>query len=182
MTREASLRFAPCREGAYSSAMQRLAVALIMLLAFAGLSDNLYLAEHEISGDPLICNIQNLTGCNIVASSKYSHIFGLPVADAGILLFVTLFVLGALELVLFNRVVRRLLQGVALLGLVMSLISAGMQVFVIQALCIYCLVSGTLALIIFLLATGLEPLRRPTVRTHPHETEQSVEKLPMPPA
>ncbi|MEK7604777.1 MAG: vitamin K epoxide reductase family protein [Patescibacteria group bacterium] len=140
--------------------MKRLGTVLILLLAFAGLADSLYLAEHKITGDPLICNVQNLTGCNVVANSEYSRIFGLPIADAGVLFFASLFVIAALELIFSDRLLRRVLQVGATLGVCMSIFLAIVQVFVIKALCIYCLASGMIMLIIFIIAIFLEPLRR----------------------
>src|SRR5450756_2536745 len=96
--------------------MKRVGVVLILILAFAGLADSAYLAQHEASGTPLLCNIQNLSGCNIVANSQYSHIFGIPTAEFGVLFYSILFVLAALELVIFDRLLRRVLQGFALIG------------------------------------------------------------------
>ncbi len=134
-------------------------VVLILFLAFCGLADSAYLAEHEASGVPLICNIQNFSGCNIVAASQYSHIFGIPVAALGVLFYSIMFVLAALELVIFDRLLRRVLQGFALVGLVVSIFSTITQVFVINALCIYCLASALITVLIFILATFIEPIK-----------------------
>lgn len=145
--------------GAYSMSMKRWGVILILILAFAGLADSAYLAQHEASGTPLICNIQNLSGCNIVANSQYSRIFGIPVADFGVLFYSIIFVLAALELVLFDRLLRRVLQVFALVGLATSVVTTLVQIFLIQALCIYCLASAVITVIIFILATLIEPIK-----------------------
>lgn len=155
--------------------MKRLWVVGILVLAFGGLADSAYLAQHEVTGAPLICNIQNLSGCNIVAASEYSRIFGIPVAEFGVLFYSIMFVLAALELVIFDRLLRRVLQVFALVGLVSSLYSTFVQIFFIQALCIYCLASALIATIIFILATLIEPLKK--------EAQQVPQpsQLPMPP-
>src|ERR1035437_1690346 len=101
--------------------MKRIGVVAILFLAFCGLADSAYLAEHEINGTPLICNIQNLSGCNIVADSTYSHVFGVPLAEFGVLFYGILLVLAALELVLFDKLLRRVLQGLSLIGVISSL-------------------------------------------------------------
>lgn len=147
--------------------MKRFGVVLILILAFAGLADSAYLAEHEASGVPLICNIQNLSGCNIVANSQYSHIFGIPVAALGVLFYSIMFVLAALELVIFDRLLRRVLQGFALIGLIISIFSTITQVFVINALCIYCLASALITVLIFILATFIEPIKRKVQQVPP---------------
>lgn len=142
--------------------MKRIGVALILLLAFAGLADSIYLAQHEIAGTPLLCNIQNLSGCNIVAISSYSHVFGIPLAEFGVLFYGILFVLAALELVLFDRLLRRVLQGISLGGVLASLYFTAVQIFLIGAFCIYCTTSAIITLLILILASRIEPLRRTT--------------------
>lgn len=139
--------------------MKRIWVVGILVLSFFGLADSLYLAQHEISGTPLLCNIQNLTGCNIVATSPYSTLFGIPLAEYGVLFYVLLFVLAALELVLFDRLLRRVLQGVSMVCLLASLYFLMVQIFFIGAFCIYCTASAIITLLIFISATRIEPLR-----------------------
>ena len=156
--------------------MRRFAVIGILLLAFCGLADSAYLAQHEMSGTPLICNIQNLNGCNIVANSQYSRFFGVPVADYGVIFYGILFALAAFELVLLDRLLRRALQWVALVGVLASIYFTSVQIFFIGAFCIYCLASAAIALFILILAGLIEPIRR---RRALHSTPAS---LSMPPA
>ncbi|HUX80753.1 MAG TPA: vitamin K epoxide reductase family protein [Candidatus Paceibacterota bacterium] len=139
--------------------MKRIGVVAILFLAFCGLADSAYLTQHELSGTPLICNIQNISGCNIVANSPYAHLFGVPLAEYGVFFYGILFVLAALELVLFDRVLRRVLQGVALFGALASLCFELIQAFLIGAFCIYCLVSALITLLVLILASFIEPIR-----------------------
>ncbi len=139
---------------------QRLGVIAILLLALFGLADSTYLAQHELSGAPLLCNIQNLSGCNVVAQSPYSHLFGVPIAVYGILFYAMVFVLAALELVIFDRLLRRVLQAFAVAGILCSLYFTFLQIFVIGALCIYCIGSAVIALLILIAAGFIEPLAR----------------------
>ena len=162
--------------------MKRIGVVVILVLAFCGLADSAYLAQHEISGTPLICNIQNLDGCNIVADSSYSRVFGVPLAEFGVLFYGILFVLAALELVLFDRLLRRVLQVVSLLGVISSLYFTSVQIFFIGAFCIYCSASALIALVILILASLIEPIRKqkalpPLVA----ESPLPPPSLPMPP-
>ena len=140
--------------------MKRAGIILILFLAFCGLADSAYLTQHELSGTPLICNIGNLSGCNIVAASQYSRIFGIPLAEFGVLFYCIIFVLAALELVLFDQLLRRVLQAVSLVGLLSSLYFTFVQIFFIGAFCIYCTASALITLFIFILATRIEPIRR----------------------
>jgi len=140
--------------------MKRLGVVGILVLAFLGLADSAYLAEHEASGTPLLCNIQNFSGCNVVATSQYSHIFGIPLAEFGVLFYSIVFVLAALELVIFDRLLRRVLQMAALIGVAASLYFTLVQIFFIGAFCIYCLASALITVFILILASLIEPVGR----------------------
>ena len=140
--------------------MKKVSVVLILVLAFFGLADSAYLAQHQLNGTPLLCDIQNFSGCNVVASSQYSQIFGIPLAEFGVLFYSVLFVLAALELILFDQLLRRALQTISLVGVLASLYFTSIQVFVIKAFCIYCFASALIALFIFVLATLIEPIRR----------------------
>jgi len=156
--------------------MKRLGVAIILLLAFLGLSDSLYLRMHEMSGTPLLCDIESLSGCNTVAASAYSNLFGIPLATFGVAFYALLFVVAALELVLFNQLLRRIIQGLAGVGILFSLYFTFLQAFVIEAFCIYCLASAIITFFILLCASTIEPLRK-SVRTDTRTSSQ----LPMPP-
>ncbi|MFA6414944.1 MAG: vitamin K epoxide reductase family protein [Candidatus Paceibacterota bacterium] len=158
--------------------MKRVGVVLILIFSFFGLADSAYLTQHELDGTPLICNIQNLSGCNLVAESQYSHIFGIPLAEFGVLFYSIMFVIAALEVVIFDQLLRRVLQVVSLVGLAASLYFTSVQIFLIGAFCIYCSVSALITLLIFILASFIEPIRR---RVPPSAPEFPQGGIPMPP-
>ncbi len=162
--------------------MKRWGVIVILLLAFCGLADSAYLAQHEVTHTPLICNIGGLSGCNIVAQSPYSRFFGIPLAEYGILFYAIVFVLAALELVIYDKLLRRVLQWLAVFGLLSSLYFEFLQIFVIGALCVYCLGSALLTLLIFVSAGFIEPLpkkKAPVVM--PVEPPRTPPPFSMPP-
>lgn len=160
--------------------MGRIGVILILVFAFLGLADSAYLAQHEASGVPLLCNIQNLSGCNIVAASEYSRLFGIPLAEYGVLFYGILFVLTALELVILNRLLRRVLQIISFIGVIASIYFTSIQIFIIGAFCIYCLASAIIALLIFVFAIFIEPIRKR--KRHDLSLPQEPQHLAMPPA
>lgn len=138
--------------------MKRTGVVLILLFAFFGLSDSLYIAQNEATNTPLLCTVDNLSGCNIVAASQYTRFFGISLAEYGVMFYAFVFVIAALELVLFDRLLRRVLQVASLFGVVASAYFTFLEIFVIQALCIYCLASALIALLIFIFASSIEPV------------------------
>jgi uncharacterized membrane protein len=157
--------------------MKRTAIIAILIFAFLGLSDAAYLTQSELTGKPLICIVQGLTNCNVVANSSYSRLFGIPLAEYGVIFYGLLFMFSALELFMPNRMMRRALQGVALLGVLTSAYFTYVQIFLIGALCMYCSVSAALALLSFVAALFVEPIRAPFQKS----IQTRATYLPMPP-
>lgn len=145
--------------------MKRIAVALVLLLAFCGIANSAYLTKSEKTATPLLCDVSGLTDCNTVAQSPYSYIYGISLAEYGLIFYGLLFFLAAVELFLADRILRRMLQVLAFFGFFASIYFVFIQVVVINALCIYCTASAVLALLIFLCAGFIEPLRKNGVVT-----------------
>ncbi len=139
--------------------MKRAGVVLILILAFCGVADSAYIARQELAQAPLICNETALSGCNTVATSQYSYFLGRPVAEYGVIFYAVLFILAALEIVAPRLILRRALQGLSFLGLLASMYLTATEIFIIKALCIYCLASAGIALLIFISGALIEPLR-----------------------
>lgn len=133
-------------------------LALLLLLTFLGLADAWYLSDAALTGSALSCSftgLEALSGCNQVAQSTYSHLFGLPLALYGVGFYAVLFVIAA---VLFASPIRFLYRSAIALGVVglaLSLYFVFLQFFVIKALCIYCIASMVIALGIFLVTLRL---------------------------
>lgn len=162
------------------SAMKRISIVLMLLLAFCGIANAAYIAQNESSGTPLLCNLENLSGCNIVVASPYASFLGISVAEYGVVFYSIIFVLAALELFLLSAFVRRLLQGISLLGVIASACFVLLQIFVIKAFCIYCTISALISLLIFVCASVIEPLPK-SVRDTLSFRKKSSASLPMPP-
>lgn len=163
-----------------SNGMKRLWVALILILAFFGIADSAYLAQHELSGTPLICNVSGLSGCNTVAESPFSNLFGIPLALYGVAFYSGMFILAAVELLLSRSPLRRWLQAGALAGALASVCFTLIQQFLIGAFCIYCIISAALTVLMLICAGFLEPfLPRKSVFITP---PPKLPPLLMPPA
>ena len=138
--------------------MKRAAVWLILLVTFIGLADSAYLVKEKMLGNPLICNIEGLSGCNIVAQSPYADLWGIPVAAYGVAFYVLLFIVTAVELIYMSALVRRVIQLLAVVGIIASSYFMYIQIAIIDAFCIYCAVSALATFLIFVLAYFIEPL------------------------
>lgn len=118
-------------------------------LGLVGLCDAVYLTmEHYLDLNPP-CYVGS---CEVVLTSAYAVILGVPVAVWGVLYYVSV-VAGLLWYLstLDGRVLK-----LTLLATVVGLLASGyfflLQAFVIHAWCQYCILSGLVSLGLFLLA------------------------------
>ena len=118
----------------------------LLVLSFLGIADSWYLASKALFGGQLVCNIKGLDGCNQVAQSVYSHLFGIPLGLYGVVFYSLLFIFTALITTVSIKYAHDILAGLGIIGLIASLFFVGIQVFLIKAVCIYCLASGIISL------------------------------------
>lgn len=131
-------------------------LVLVLLLSFIGLADSWYLAQSAIEGSELSCSIgAGLDGCNVVAESEYSRVLGIPLALYGVGFYGLAFVAGALLFVRRERFLYQALLALGGFGFVASLYFLFLQLFIIKATCIYCLVSLVVATILCFVAYRL---------------------------
>ena len=100
-------------------------------LAIAG-----YLSVVELRGELPSCG--PLKGCEEVALSEYARVGGVPVAVAGVVLSISLFILavawmrsGRIELLAAH-------YGLSLVGVVFEVYFTYVELFVIGAVCVWC--------------------------------------------
>ncbi|MGH2513991.1 MAG: vitamin K epoxide reductase family protein [Candidatus Limnocylindrales bacterium] len=125
--------------------------ALVSALATIGLLIAVYLAWTRLAGGLPVCG--PLHGCETVALSSYSEIFGLPVADLGVGFSV---VLLGLALIWWRRGDRRALlglYGLGLIGVLFVVYLTYLELFVIHAVCVWCAGYGITIVVGWLLAT-----------------------------
>jgi len=123
-------------------------------IAFLGFADATYLTANHYFGIPLVCTIVH--GCDIVTTSRYSLIFGIPVALLGFLYYLTIFLLFTIAIDTQKKKIASLAITLTPAGVLASLYFVYLQLFVIHAICLYCMVSvGTSTLLFFLGMTGL---------------------------
>jgi uncharacterized membrane protein len=142
---------------------RRLLILSVLVLSFIGIADSWYLYQSAMTDTALYCDIgAALDGCNIVAQSAYSKLFGIPLALYGVMFFAALFVLGALLLSLNKPILYRALYLLSIIGSLASLVFLYIQFFLIKALCIYCIASAALMFLICLAARSLWKRFAPT--------------------
>ena len=104
---------------------------------------SLTLLLSELKGQVLACNITS--GCEAVLSSRYSHLFGVPLGVFGIAGFA--WMLGLFILAIQHKRLRPLLFMVTGAGAIIALGLVGLQAFVIRQFCQYCLLIEAMSLV-----------------------------------
>ena len=105
------------------------------LVTLVGIAVAGYLTWTHYGGSAVACPIGG--GCETVQSSEYAKLAGVPVAVLGLGTYAVVFVF----LVWDTAIVRLGAAAVALTGLLFSLYLLVVQLFVIDAICIWCLVN-----------------------------------------
>lgn len=142
----------------------------LLVLALLGIADAWYLALSALQGASLVCDIGSaLDGCNVVAQSPYSRLFGIPLALYGVAFYGFFF---ALVSMLFVWTHHPLYQAVAVLGIVGLAASVAfllVQFLLIKAVCIYCIISAVIAALICICALVLKRRHAPRKANLPPE-------------
>jgi len=132
---------------------QRVSHAPYFMLACAlvGIADAFYVAQASYTGRPLWCAI--LEGCNTVVQSPYARLFGVQASYIGLAFYVHMFGLAAL--LAFDPLSRGLRFGslaYSAVGVAYSGYFAYLQLVAIRAVCLYCLISAVLTVLLFIAA------------------------------
>jgi uncharacterized membrane protein len=120
----------------------------VSLVSFIGMVDALYLSLKRNPGS-IPCHVTR--GCGDVLTSQYSELMGIPISVFGLLFYVTVFSLAVFQLSGAGKTLKWVVWP-ASAALVVSAVLVGIQAFVLNAYCEYCLLSAILVLSIFLLS------------------------------
>jgi uncharacterized membrane protein len=127
---------------------------VMLVLALVGTGVAFYDAYQLYNGQPLWCP-PPINGCNEVANSAYARIFNLPVAYYGVVYYLYMFCLAAvLAYDPFSRGLRLAALIYSGIGVGFSIYFSYLQVTLIHAFCIYCLISAVTTLLLFAAAVS----------------------------
>ena len=116
----------------------RLLRLALVVVSSAGIGVAAYLTYVHYEPAALICTSGG--GCETVQDSKYAALVGIPVAILGLAYWVT-----ALILVIWNsELARTLAAALAITGLMFAAYLVVVQLFVIDAICVWCMTNDLL--------------------------------------
>lgn len=110
--------------------------SILVVLAILGIAIAGYLTASKLSGEVPVCG--PLRGCETVSTSEYSEIMGIPVALFGVAYSVVALVASIVWWRAGDRRALYLLYGMGLLGLLAVIYLTYLELFVIGAVCVWC--------------------------------------------
>jgi len=126
--------------------LNKVLVILLLVVSVVGFLDATYLTAKYYLDDPVTCSL--LSGCEEVTSSKYSVILGIPLALLGAFYYL----IASILLFLFMEGEKSLLKPLSVItagGFITTLYLLYLQAFVLEAFCLYCLISASTSTILF---------------------------------
>lgn len=124
---------------------------IALIAAGIGALDSIYLSWIKLSHNETLCT-PGLGDCFTVNTSRYSNIYGIPIALFGLGAYLLIIAILLLE----NR--GKFMQengsmalfGLSLIGVLYSAYLSYLEAYVIHAWCPYCVLSATMIVIIFI--------------------------------
>jgi len=109
--------------------------------------DSIYLLAKHYSENEAVCS---LTGkCSAVLASQYAAVWGVPISVPGILYYTLIFALSLLLLRTRNVLFLKGIVWISGVGFLASLGLVSIQLFVLEAICEYCMLSAVTTTLIF---------------------------------
>ena len=118
---------------------------VLIPLSLAGLGTSGYLTYSHYADQPTVC--AGIGSCEFVQTSEYSEIMGVPVALMGLLFFVALAALSLSRIVIGRRELEWALPvafSMALGGTAFVTYLTYVELFVIDAICVWCVVTASI--------------------------------------
>ncbi|MEK7494135.1 MAG: vitamin K epoxide reductase family protein [Patescibacteria group bacterium] len=137
----------------------KITAILFCIVSALGLLDASYLTyKHYLGGVPPC----TLHGCEVVLTSAQSEFMGIPIALFGALYYATILLLSLAYIISKKEMVLRHTAYLTPAGFLASAYFVYLQLFVINAICLYCMASATTSTILFILGIYvIIKMRRP---------------------
>lgn len=132
-----------------STPLPKAIIGLLLLVSFIGFVDAAYLTVQHYLGAPPACSI--FEGCEKVTTSRYATLLGLPVALLGTVYYLVIFLALVAYLDRRREIFVLCAAAITPVGLAASAWFVFLQIFVIEAICPYCMVSALASTVLFVL-------------------------------
>ncbi len=129
--------------------ISHISAILFLIFSAIGFVDATYLTVVHYAGESPSCSL--IHGCDIVTSSSYSMIFGIPVALFGSIFYLAILLLSIAYIDRKKEIILRICAWLSWLGFLASVWFVFLQFFIIHAICIYCMSSAFTSTTIFVI-------------------------------
>jgi len=119
-----------------------------ILLSLIGFFDAAYLAIEHFRGAPVTCSV--FEGCEKVTTSSYAAVGPIPVALLGAMYYIIIFFLAVVSLETGSWRIIYAVSWFTIIGFLASLWFMYLQLFVIKAICPYCVASAITSTLLFI--------------------------------
>lgn len=120
----------------------------LIIVSFIGFLDASYLTIAHYTGLALRCSVFN--GCDQVTTSPYSVILGIPVALLGVFYYLAILLATLFYFDSRKAWLPKYIAWATNAGLAASVWFVFLQLFVIKAICQYCMISATTSTLLFI--------------------------------
>ncbi|MBI2063797.1 MAG: vitamin K epoxide reductase family protein [Candidatus Yanofskybacteria bacterium] len=130
-----------------------------VIVSFIGFLDSTFLTFEHYNQGILPCYI--FSGCAEVTASRYAIVAGVPISLAGAAFYLSVLIAAIFYLDTKNAKALKVLKFLPIAGFLASLWLLFLQLFVIKAICFYCVVSLISSTALFILGLYLLNQNRP---------------------
>lgn len=122
------------------------------MTAILGIADAAYLLILKLTSNSAMC--LGIGDCATVNASRYSEIYKIPVSLLGIIAYLAILGIHTLEprLRIFKENGRLLVFGISMVGVFFSAYLTYVELYILHAICPFCVISAVLITIVFILA------------------------------
>ena len=123
-----------------------------IVITLIGLAVSIYMTIYKLTGNETMCIGSG--DCNIVNNSPYADVYGIPVAAFGVGGYLAILAVLILEKkggAFFKQNATMVNFGLGLIGFLFTVYLIYLEIFVIKALCPFCLASQIAMTILFII-------------------------------
>ncbi|HXK36297.1 MAG TPA: vitamin K epoxide reductase family protein [Candidatus Paceibacterota bacterium] len=128
------------------------ALIILFIAALVGFADSSYLTAEHVRGAVPPCTG---AGCDTVLTSTYANVGPLPLAAFGMVYYGALLVLLIAYLDVGSRRIVHAFAWIVSIGMLLSLYFVVVQLFILHAICPYCMASAAVTTVMFGIAIYL---------------------------
>lgn len=121
---------------------------IFIIFSLAGFLDATYLTTKHFLEQTVPCSLTS--GCEVVLTSQYSTLFNVPTALWGAIYYLIVLLSALIYLNNKNKLANHILSYFTTIGFLASLGFVYLQIFVLNSICTYCMVSAVTSTILFI--------------------------------